>query len=362
MWRVLPLALCASLAGLSLPTSAQIVVLDSFNPEGIGSLCGLGQDPETGNVWVYPCSGSAISGFTPLGTPIGTVPRPGESANDVDVEFSPEALNLNGTTVPAGTLLFINGEDGPADIYAVDKATGAVLATLTTSFGVSHVVGGAYHPLRNTFFLVQDNVPGSAQENRIAEVDPVTGAVLQTFQFGDSFTVSYGDLDVSDVTGNLFVVSSAESGIAEFTPEGIFVQEYGLPSGTTSSLSGIALNCEAQVAWGSTTGGSVYHLGQVPCGFPTSMEGDSPATFRLSEAYPNPFRTHVSFTLEVERSQQVRVVAYDALGREVEVGYDARMDPGMQTVTLGSEWPAGLYLVRVVGEDFSTARRVVRIE
>jgi hypothetical protein len=47
---------------------------------------------------------------------------------------------------------------------------------------VSHIVGGAYHPERNTFFLVQDRVPGSADENRIAEINSQTGAVINTVQ------------------------------------------------------------------------------------------------------------------------------------------------------------------------------------
>ena len=361
MRRILPLAVCAGLVGWSLSASAQIVVLSSFDPASVGSLCGAGLDPETSNVWVYPCSGGEVFGFSSAGDPVGSIPRPGESANDVDVEFAPVQLTLDGTTLPAGTLLFINGESGPAEIYAVDKATGSVLDTLTTDFGVSHVVGGAYHPVRNTFFLVQDNVPGSADENRIAEVDPVSGDTLQTFQIGDTFNVSYGDLDVSSATGNLFVVSSAESAVAEFTPDGLFVQEYALPAGV-SGLSGIALDCMAQEAWVSSRSGAVVHLGQVPCGSPTSADGDAPTTLRLSAASPNPFRDQVSFSLAVERPQHVRIAAYDLLGREVETVYDGGAGLGTQTFTLGNDWSVGLYLIRVVGEGFSTTQRVVRTE
>ena len=361
MPRILPLAACATLVGWSLSASAQIVLLSSFDPASTGSLCGAGQDPDTANVWVYPCSGGEVFGFALAGDPIGSVPRPGESANDVDVEFAPVSFALGGTTLSTGTLLFINGESGPAEIYAVDKATGSVLDTLATDFGVSHVVGGAFHPIRNTFFLVQDNVPGPADENRIAEVDPVSGDTLQTFQIGDAFNVSYGDLDVSDVTGNLFVVSSAESAVAEFTPDGRFVQEHALPAGV-SGLSGIALDCATQEAWVSSRTGVVARLGQVPCGSPTSAEGDAPAPLRLSAAFPNPFRDRVSFSLDVERPHHVRVAAYDLLGREVEQVYDGEVGLGRQTFTLGRDWPVGIYLLRVVGEGLSATQRVVRTE
>src|SRR5690606_32445239 len=140
------------------------------------------------------------------GEELGSVPRPGESANDVDVTFTREQIDLGGTTLPAGTLLFINGESGPAEIYTVNKEDGNGGVTLSTGFANSHVVGGVCHPGRSTFFLVQDNVAGTATGNRIAEVDPVAGYTMQTFSVSDSLSVSNGDVDVSSVTGNLFVV------------------------------------------------------------------------------------------------------------------------------------------------------------
>src|SRR5690606_41173946 len=108
-------------------------------------------------------------------------------------------------------------------------------------------------------------VAGTANGNRIAEVDPVSGDTLQTFSISDSFSVSYGDVDVSSVTGNLFVVSSIRDAIAEFTPDGAIVQLHELPVGVTV-LSGIALDCGVEEAWVSSTGGVVTHLGRVRCG------------------------------------------------------------------------------------------------
>lgn len=248
------------------PAEAQITVLNSFNPTEAGGLCGLGYDQTAGNVWVYDCSAATIQNFAPDGTFLGSVPRPGESANDVDVEFAPEAMTLAGAAaIPAGTLLFINGESGPAEVYAVDKTSGAVIATLNSQFGASHVVGGGYSTTRDAFFLVQDNVPGPADENRVAEVDPDSGWVLSTFQTTGTFSVNFGDLDVSTVTGNLFIVSSIQSSIAEYTPDGTLVTTHPLPAGV-GNLSGIGLNCPAREAWVADTGGTIWRLGDVPCG------------------------------------------------------------------------------------------------
>ncbi len=262
--RVLSALILAALFAWSSVATAQIITLDSFDPSDSGGLCSVAFDQTTGSVWVYDCNDGMIDRYSVSGTFLGSVPRPGESANDVEVEIAPEAINLNGTVVPEGTLLFINGETGSAEIYALDKNTGAILATLNTAFGNSHVVGGGYSSIRNTFFLVQDRQTTAENDNRVAEIDPVTGAVLNSFQTTGIFSVNFGDLDVSNQTGNLFIVSSDELGLGEFTPSGDFVQSHPLPG--TASLSGIALDCAQGEAWVSGTAGLVTHIGDVPCG------------------------------------------------------------------------------------------------
>lgn len=253
----------ASALALAAPARAQLTTLSSFNPSNNADPCGTAIDPVTGNLWVYDCFGGAFVQYTSAGVFVSQIVRPGETANDCDLEFSPESMLLGATSIPEGTLLFINGETGVADIYAVDKASGAVLATLATSFGVGHVIGGGYHRARDSFFLMQDKVPGGADANRIAEVDPVTGAVLNTFLVSaPSFTINYGDLDVS-LTGNLFLVSSDELAIAEMTPAGVYVQQLTLPAGVTS-LSGIALYGSSGETWVGGTGGLLWQLGGLP--------------------------------------------------------------------------------------------------
>ena len=260
--HALAMTVAATMMSVSQPADADLILLDQF-AAGQGQLASAGFDHTTGNVWIYGSFDPTVRGYTPAGSFLSSVPRPGENANDVDLEFAPESLTLGATAIPAGSLLFINGESGFADIYAVDKTSGTILATLNTSFGGSHVVGGAYHPRRNTFFLVQDNVPDTANENRIAAIDPLTGSVLNSFQITSKFSVSFGDLEVSAATGNLLVVSSVEPRVGEFTPTGGFVQYLALPAGV-SGLSGIGLNDAAGEAWVTNTSGNVFHLGGFP--------------------------------------------------------------------------------------------------
>ncbi len=258
MRRILLAVVVFSVLGSGAPR-AELTVASTFNPSGAAGLCGLGFDPVLGGVWVFGCSAATVQRYGPTGVFASEVARPGESANDVDVELAPEALTLNATALPIGSLLFINGETGPAEIYAVDKTSAAVLATLPSAFGVSHVVGGAYHPGRNTFFLVQDNVPGAADENRIAEVDAATGSVLNTFQITATFSVNFGDLEVCGNSGNLLVASDDETSIAEYTPTGTFVQYHALPVGV-SALSGLGVDDLTGDLWVGNTVGNVWRL------------------------------------------------------------------------------------------------------
>lgn len=191
--------------------------------------------------------------------------RPGEVANDVDLFFTTAPITLGATLLPGGTLLFINGETGNAEVYAVDKVTGAILATLNTQFGVSHVVGGGYDPISQHIFLIQDKVPGSTNANLIAEINTVTGAVINSFQITGTYSVNYGDLEVSP-TGNIYLVSSDEGSIAEFSSQGVLLNTFTLPVGI-SNLSGIGLDCANEQAWvSSSSPGAVTQLNNLLCG------------------------------------------------------------------------------------------------
>lgn len=256
----------ALLLPASQPAIAQLAITAQFDPSGSSSNCGLAVDSSSHEVWVHGCSGADIQRYSTAGTFLSSVPRGGESANDVDVEITTKPISLASTTLPSNALLFINGETGPAEIYALDKGTGTVISTLNTSFGVSHVVGGAYHRIRQSFFLIQDLVPAVADENRVAEIDLSTGSILNTFQITSTFSVNFGDLEVCNSTGNLIVVSSDENRIAEYTPTGALVQYHPLPVGV-SSLSGIGVDESTGELWvaSSASGGDVWRLSGGPC-------------------------------------------------------------------------------------------------
>ncbi|HEX8386609.1 MAG TPA: T9SS type A sorting domain-containing protein [Rubricoccaceae bacterium] len=93
----------------------------------------------------------------------------------------------------------------------------------------------------------------------------------------------------------------------------------------------------------------------------TATEPDALAEgYRFSPLAPNPTTGTSTFDVAVGQTETVRVEAFDALGRSVAVLHDGLIAAG-QTRQLsldGSRLPAGVYVVRVAGESFTTSRRV----
>jgi hypothetical protein len=224
--------------------------------------CGLAYADATSTVWVFPCSSPMAHAFTPAGMAMGTLPLQGESSDDGDVDIAPRAFMLGTTPVPAGALLYTNGEMATAEIYAYDVTSKMPLGMLATMYGDSHVVGASFHATRGTFFAVQDRQ--SSAGNRIAEIDVGTGAASTIFPTTPNFVVNYGDVEVCQTTGNLLVVSSDRTDIGEFTPGGAFVSYHDLPADVTL-LSGIGVDDATGELWVAGTGGTVWRLSNSPC-------------------------------------------------------------------------------------------------
>jgi len=85
-----------------------------------------------------------------------------------------------------------------------------------------------------------------------------------------------------------------------------------------------------------------------------------PGTHNLSAVFPNPFNPQARFTLEVAEQQSVRIVVYDALGREVATLHDGALGAGSihEFQIDGANLPSGVYVVRAIGEQFTDVRQV----
>ncbi|MFI5172655.1 MAG: T9SS type A sorting domain-containing protein [Chitinophagales bacterium] len=337
---------------------AQLTMVSSFDPEFEDDLCGIGYDADSNFVWIYGCFSEGITRYTADGVFSHNVNTAGGIANDVDLEITTYAFELGGTTIPKGQLLFINGEEGPAEIYAINLDN-TITDTLVTNFGVDHVVGGSTAAaIDGKFYLVQDDVPGAEFKNRIAEI-AITGDTIQTFFIGDFFDVSYGDLEVDDA-GNLFVVSSVEDSIAVISGSGELITKYDLPD-SVATLSGIALDCSKQEAWVSSTNGTVYRLGNFPCEAPQDISIAPVENISLS-IYPNPFTDALYLNISTTEPKVITISIYNHLGQEVITARNHNSNGNLLIAMDTHDLQPGIYLIAVESGGNKISEKVVCVK
>lgn len=85
----------------------------------------------------------------------------------------------------------------------------------------------------------------------------------------------------------------------------------------------------------------------------------SPEVIALDVAYPNPFASRTTLPYFLPEAQQVRVVAYDLLGREVAVLAEGVRTAGQhEAIFDAATLPSGMYVVRLTAGDQVFTQRV----
>jgi len=98
----------------------------------------------------------------------------------------------------------------------------------------------------------------------------------------------------------------------------------------------------------------------------TSIDGESaelPEAFSLSQNYPNPFNARTTISFSIPASGQVRLEAFDLLGRKVETILDSYMEAGSHsTVWDCSGLSSGIYFYRLIANDKTNVRKMMFIK
>ena len=250
-------ALLAAFAG----PAAAVTVLAHF-ATGRTTSDGLGFDAATDKLYLSTESGvltgnPQIYRYTRAGAYDGlTISGPGTNgAAEADVSFTTAAFTLGGTSVPAGSMLFLNSHVTPNSVVsAVDKNTGTAFASVATLAG--HIFGGAsYSAARGSIFAVSYN------DSLIYEINPTTGATIATFDPGFNFNGAYCDVEV-DGGGTVFL--AAKSKLNEYTPTGALIVSYDLSALGISNVDGLALDLGRKEVWVvAGNAGDLYQLSGV---------------------------------------------------------------------------------------------------
>ncbi|MEM6783798.1 MAG: T9SS type A sorting domain-containing protein [Bacteroidota bacterium] len=92
---------------------------------------------------------------------------------------------------------------------------------------------------------------------------------------------------------------------------------------------------------------------------PVANEPETTPAAAMLTAAPNPFSAQTTLSLTIPAAQRIEAIAYDVLGRRVAVLHEGTLAAGTHPLTFeAARLPAGVYVVRVLGDDLALTRRV----
>jgi len=95
----------------------------------------------------------------------------------------------------------------------------------------------------------------------------------------------------------------------------------------------------------------------------TQLSNNTPTEFKLYQNYPNPFNPATSIRFDIPKTTNVRIVIYDALGREIETLVNGEFRPGSFEVSWDAgKYSSGLYFYRIITEEFVESSRMLLIK
>ncbi|MCX7761899.1 MAG: T9SS type A sorting domain-containing protein [Candidatus Kryptonium sp.] len=98
----------------------------------------------------------------------------------------------------------------------------------------------------------------------------------------------------------------------------------------------------------------------------TGIERDNeiiPSKFALHQNYPNPFNPVTKIEFEIPQRENVKLVIYDVLGREVKRVIDGELDAGRYKVDVDmSDYSSGVYFYRLEAGKFSSIKKMMLLK
>ena len=92
-------------------------------------------------------------------------------------------------------------------------------------------------------------------------------------------------------------------------------------------------------------------------------DSEIPLSYQISQNYPNPFNPSTLINFSIPEAGNVKIVIYDALGREIQTLVDNRMGAGNYTTDWNAtSYSAGVYFYRITANDFVQTKKMVLLK
>jgi hypothetical protein len=90
---------------------------------------------------------------------------------------------------------------------------------------------------------------------------------------------------------------------------------------------------------------------------------ETPEKFILRQNYPNPFNPLTNIEFSIAEYSAVKLIVYDALGREVEILLNEKLNPGTYTAHWdASIYPSGVYFYQLTGKGINDIKKMVLVK
>ncbi len=108
---------------------------------------------------------------------------------------------------------------------------------------------------------------------------------------------------------------------------------------------------------------SLGFVDYIPVYLPTGVELISPLfpkTFKLYEAYPNPFNPETVIKFDLPKTEIVKLTIFDISGREIRVLLNSKLNPGTYKFSFNADGlSSGVYFFRLIAGNTAQTGRLV---
>ncbi len=88
-----------------------------------------------------------------------------------------------------------------------------------------------------------------------------------------------------------------------------------------------------------------------------------PSCFILSQNYPNPFNPTTTIKFDIPKSDNVKILIFDVLGKEVALLLNEKLSHGSYSVDWNAlDYPSGVYFYRMQTENFTETKQMILLK
>ncbi len=169
-----------------------------------------------------------------------------------------------------------------------------------------------------------------------------------------------GTANITGITGvsnDWWVVR--QSTVVYYSPNNgtSWLTDYNAPSGSFTHITK-ARSGSNIVLWAVRTAGGISR-NEIPVGI-IPVSGSVPSKFNLVQNFPNPFNPSTTIRFDVPVSENVNLVVYDELGRQISVLVNEKMNPGSYKIDFeGTNLTSGVYFYKLTAGNYTDTRKMI---